>query len=88
MSAHTITLDLPKPGVAWRVAIASHTASGRSYSFYLDIVYLGASDVLVKVRIARCGCFTPLSSDGEVLPGEKAALGAISKRLPPTPTDS
>lgn len=85
-SARIIDLPVPGPHVIWRATVSNHAANGPSHPMYMDVVYLGGGDVLVKVRVASCGCTPPVSTDAELLPGEISALRAIALRLGPPVT--
>ncbi len=78
-------LDLPVPGrhVLWRATVAYHSESGTAHTMYMDVTYVAALDVLVKVRIASCGCRPPRTGDSPLLPGENEMLQSIEQRLVP-----
>jgi hypothetical protein len=66
--------------VLWRVTVDSHSADGARHINQMDVVYLGARDVLVKIRVASCGCHG-LVDAGDLLPGETTALQATALYL-------
>jgi len=80
VSAARVYLAVGGPNVMWRVTIQIHAATGTLRTMQMDVGYLTAGDVLVKVRVATCGC-DPGVTLGELLPGELAALQAIALRL-------
>jgi len=78
VSATKIDLGVSGANVFWRAAVTSHTSDGAEHTMYMDVGYLGAGDLLVKVRIASCGC-RPLGADGApLMTGEVAALQWIA----------
>jgi hypothetical protein len=87
VSAKVIELPVPGAHVIWRVTIENHSLrGGASHPMYMDVVYLGGSDVLVKIRLWSCGCTPPAPNDGELLPGEVGALRATATALAPPVT--
>jgi hypothetical protein len=81
VSATKIDLGISGPNVVWRAAVANHTPDGASHTMYMDVAYLGAGDLAVKVRIASCGC-RPLGADAApLMTGEVTALQWIAYEL-------
>ena len=81
VSARTIASAVSGANVLWRATVTSHTSDGSAHTMYMDIAYFGAANVLVKIRIASCGCRPPVTADAPLMTGEGPALQSIALQL-------
>ncbi len=81
VSAQIIHLPVSGSTVVWRAIVTSNTTAGAPQTTYMDVAYFGAANVMVKVRVALCGCSPPATATAPLMSGELGALQSIATTL-------
>jgi hypothetical protein len=82
VTAGRIALPVAGAPVIWRATVAFHDAGGKG-TMSMDVGFLAANDVFVKLRVAACGCRPLVAGNAELLPGETGALRSIAQAFNP-----